>query len=67
MIAELSTRTFARFKYAEEYAQDLLEDGHLFRLSVRPDVEHEDDGEVYVYDEFVVEDLGPRELKNNDG
>lgn len=56
----MTTQTFARFKYAEEYAHKLLQDRHLFRLSVRPDVEHEDDGEVYIYDEFIVEDLGPR-------
>lgn len=55
------TEVYSRWKYAEEAAYDLIKAGHLIRLTMRPDVEHLDtDGEVYVYDDFVVEDLGPR-------
>lgn len=56
----MSKRTFSRFKYAEKHARDLLRAGHLFAITMRPDAYHLEDGEDYVYDEFVVEDLGPR-------
>lgn len=50
----------SRWKYAEEHAKDLIDKGHLIRVTVRPDVRHVDDGDVYIHDEFIVEDLGAR-------
>lgn len=50
-----TTKTFSRFKYAEEFAQHLHANGYYFTMTNRFNVEHEEDGEVYVYDEFVVE------------
>lgn len=52
---------FSRWKYAEEQAKRLIDAGRLIRLTMLPDVAHEEDGEEYVYDEFILEDLGPRE------
>lgn len=57
----MTPQHYSRWKYAEEAAYELISKGHLIRLTVLPDVEHLDtDGEAYTYDEFVVEDLGPR-------
>lgn len=59
-------RIYSRWKYAEEAAKGLLDDGHLIRLEVIPDVEHvdppgsTDPDDLYVYDDFIVTDLGPR-------
>lgn len=51
---------FDRFKYAEEKAHELYSSGRGFQMTVEFDVSHVEDGETYVYDVFVVEDLGPR-------
>lgn len=59
-LSDVEHQTFPRWKYAEEEAKRLIDAGRLVTLSILPDVEHEEDGEVYVYDEFVVEDLGER-------
>lgn len=57
----VSKSTFDRWKYAEEHAKKLIERGRLVRLTMTPNVTHTDeDDEEYVYDDFHVEDLGPR-------
>lgn len=53
------TWEYDRFKYAEEAAHLLYRAGRLFKMTVEFDVSHVEDGETYVYDVFVVEDLGP--------
>ena len=64
-----SIETFDRLKYAEEHAKRLLDQGHLFSITVQPDVWHPGDDdddpydEPYIYDEFTVTDLGPRPKK----
>lgn len=49
------SKTFARFKYAEEFANGLHNQGHHFTLTNAFNVDHEEGGEHYTYDEFTVE------------
>lgn len=54
-------RVFDRWKYAEEYASELISKGRIISITMVADVSHEeDDGEVYTYDEFIVHDHGKR-------
>lgn len=58
-----------RWKYAEEHAQELIHAGRRVRIRTVADVEHADAGEraageSYIHDDYVVDDLGPKE---NDG
>lgn len=52
----IRSRTFSRYKYAEEFAADLTKARLPWRMNVEFDVEHlEEDDEVYVYDVYTVE------------
>lgn len=49
-------RIFSRYKYAEEFCYELTGFRIPWRMNVEFDVEHmEEDGEIYVYDDFIVE------------
>lgn len=50
----MTTQTFDRWKYAEEAAHELVRKKLPFQLTARYDVEHEEDGETYVHDDFVL-------------
>lgn len=52
---------YDRWKYAEEAAKRLIDDGHLIAITMLPDVKHVEKDGVYVYDEFHVHDLGMRD------
>lgn len=56
----MSKRTFDRWKDAEEHAKDLIDEGRRIRITMKCDVPHVEEGEEYVYDEFIVHDLGAR-------
>lgn len=61
----VESKAYARWKYAEEAAHHLIQKGHLIRIRIVTDVEHADteeiaDDESYVFDDYVVDDLGPR-------
>lgn len=47
-------KKFDRWKYAEEAAHDLVRKKIPFTLTVAYDVAHEDDGETYTYDDFIL-------------
>lgn len=47
----MKSDTFSRWKYAEEAAPRR---GGDFFLTVKRNVDHEEDGETYTYDEFVL-------------
>lgn len=50
----MRTRKFSRFKYAEEFCQELTRARLLWKMAVVYSIPHEEDGEQYIYDEFVV-------------
>lgn len=57
----VSVKHFGRWKYAEEYMHDLVQEKKKFRLRVVYDAVHidppdsEDPDDVYVYDDFFVD------------
>lgn len=57
----MRTRSFSRFKYAEEFCQDLTHARLSWQMTVKFDTEHEEDGETYIYDEFIVDWLTPQD------
>lgn len=51
------SKTFSRFKYAEEFAYARYCEGQRFSLSVNYGIVHYEPGEdePYIYDDFIVE------------
>jgi hypothetical protein len=55
------SKRFSKFKYAEEFCQELTSERFPWQLTVQYDMPHVEDGEVYIYDEFVVDWIPEKE------
>lgn len=48
-------RVFSKFKWAEEFCQELTRYRLPWQMTVEFNVEHlDEDGEIYTYDDFII-------------
>ena len=60
MSLNLKRKEFSRFKYAEEFCQELTSRRIQWQMTSRLDQSHIDvDGETYTYDDFVIDWFEP--------
>lgn len=55
------TRKFIRFKYAEEFCQELTRSRLPWQMTVQFDMPHKEEDEIFLYDEFVVDWIPKKE------
>lgn len=48
-------RVFSKFKWAEEFCQDLTHYRLPWQMTVEFNVAHLEDDEIYTYDDFIVD------------